>query len=314
MNDMPMMGLGTFIGIEADRIASPQLRHQTTVNTLLSALRMGYRHLDLAEAYDNLPAVAEALRIALQSVDEGGLGLTRDKFWLTMKANAPFDDAHIDHLLATVGVTYFDLFLIHHPTECGIFEDESALTQAWSELADVDFEKLHRIGVSNAYVPHLARLLALCEREHLDTPYANEVEVNLLFKNQEVTTYCQDHGIHVIAHSPLGYHCTPLLLENKTLKQLATAIESTPAQAALAWSMANGMTVIPKSTHDAHLAENFASQDYVHEMQFHSDLTQALVLAPDTFPEGVTATSEAMKAHAENLTWDVGYQGAVFRK
>ena len=310
MDNMPLMGLGTFIGIEADRIENPVLRHKATVDAISSALRIGYRHLDLAENYGNLPAVAEALRLAFTSIDEGGLGLTRNDIWLTMKANAPFNDAHIDQLLSQIGVTYFDLFLIHHPTSGGIFESDAALTNAWRDLSDIDLEKLHRIGVSNFYEPHLMRLLAICDREDLQKPYANEIEVNLWSKKQGVVTYCQDHDIHVIAYSPLGYHCSAPLLESTPLHQLAEAIHASPAQAALAWSMAKGVTVIPKSTHENRLAENFASRDYVHAAQIHVALTQALDQTDDMFPDGVTGGAESMKHHGENLDWNVSAHAA----
>ena len=302
MDNMPLMGLGTFIGIEADRIDNPAVRHTTTVSALLSALRIGYRHLDLAENYGNLPAISEALHLAFTSIDQGGLGLTRNDIWLTMKADAPFDDVHIDHLLSQVGVTYFDLFLIHHPTHGGIFDDQETLTRAWSELTSIDAAKLHAIGVSNFYEPHLTRLLAMCEREGLKKPYANEIEVNPLSKNQNLVTYCQEHGINVIAYSPLGYNHSNFVLDNPELHQLAEEIHASPAQAALAWSMAKDVTVIPKSTHEARLAENFASQGYVDATKALVTLTQALDDASDMFPDGITMGAEEMKRHGDELT------------
>ena len=78
MDKMPRLRLGTFIGLEDNRIADPLLRHRTTVESILSTLRIGYRHLDLAESYGNLPAIAEALRTAFLPIVQGGLGLQRE--------------------------------------------------------------------------------------------------------------------------------------------------------------------------------------------------------------------------------------------
>ena len=62
MNDMPLMGLGTFIGLEHNQIDDAQQRKQLTIKVIVTALQLGYRHLDLATGYNNLPAVAEALQ------------------------------------------------------------------------------------------------------------------------------------------------------------------------------------------------------------------------------------------------------------
>ena len=61
------------------------------------ALKTGYRHLDLAENYKNLANVKSALKKAFSSVQDGGLGLSRDIIWLTMKV-AKLNDTtdHVD--------------------------------------------------------------------------------------------------------------------------------------------------------------------------------------------------------------------------
>src|SRR3990167_1910067 len=230
MHDLPLMGFGTFIGLEVDAIVDPGVRHRTTVNVIVDALTMGYRHLDLAENYGNLSAVAEALVIAFRDCDQGGLGLIRDELWLTMKASAPFTHEHIDALLHDVGVESFDLFLIHKPNVPDIFQSEHSLISAWRDLAAISEEKLARIGVSNFYEPHLERLLAICVNEQLKMPYANEIEINALSKNQQLVQYCQDHELKVIAYSPLGYAYVNAVLENLSIQQLAKTMQMTPAQ------------------------------------------------------------------------------------
>ena len=94
MPDLPLMGFGTFIGLEADAIADQSARENITQNAIVTALKNGYRHLDLAENYHNLAAVRAALTEAFKPIEEGGLGLAREDIWLTMKAVCPYSEQH----------------------------------------------------------------------------------------------------------------------------------------------------------------------------------------------------------------------------
>lgn len=74
------------------------------------------------------------------------------------------------------------------------------------------------------------------------------------------------HGIHVTAYSPLaGTNPTydpgapPQLLKNKKVVKIAEKRGCTPAQAVLAWGMSRGTSVIPKSSHNERITENFES-------------------------------------------------------
>ena len=104
---IPLMGFGTY-GINDS-------------NVITNALKIGYRHFDLADTYGNLEEVKAALQNALLPVEEGGLGIHRDEIWLTMKVMTLFNiqppEVYIRRLLASVGTDYFDLVLYHHPRE-----------------------------------------------------------------------------------------------------------------------------------------------------------------------------------------------------
>ena len=78
-------------------------------------MSVGYRHLDLAENYNNLQHVKQALfSLALAPLTEGGLEIERKDIWITMKI--PVQSINkIDVLLAAVGTDYFDLLLYHYP-------------------------------------------------------------------------------------------------------------------------------------------------------------------------------------------------------
>lgn len=310
--DMPLMGFGTFIGIEADRIQDADERKKTTTDSIFNALAGGCRHLDLARGYGNLDAVSDALKKAFKPKAAGGLGLMREDVWLTMKADGPFTEENFDKLLKIVGVQYFDLFLIHHSTS-NLFESENSLEQGWRSLANIDKTKLRRIGVSNFYEPHLSRLLEICKRESLVTPFANEIEMNLLAKNSALMNYCNEHDIKVIAYSPLGYGMSGYLLDNPELNELAKKIDATPAQTALAWMMAKGIAVIPKTRHQTRLNENVKSVDFIEAVKKKRKAAATLDAVADIDENGLCGTAIDSNNHGKSLTWCVAIEKAKLK-
>jgi diketogulonate reductase-like aldo/keto reductase len=306
------MGLGSFIGIEWQIIEDPTERALVTKHAIRHALQLGYRHIDLAENYHNLTAIGEALTEAFKPESEGGLGLTRDDVWLTMKANPPLDEAHLMSLLQSMQVDYFDLLLIHHPQSC--FESEDVLTQAWEQLVHHhDVGRIHHLGVSNCYQPHLERLLAVCEKNDFLKPSVNQISFNPWEKDFELLNYCVEHAIQIMACSPLAYAYSGWLLANETLVQIASDVSQekgqvvTPAQLVLAWMMQKNIAVIPKSTQLAHLEENMHAmgvdldERYVHRMDDIPPL-----------PDLGTETTAKAKTHAGQLDWSVVRLGCSY--
>jgi diketogulonate reductase-like aldo/keto reductase len=88
-----MMGFGTF-GVKDPMV-------------IYNALSVGYRHLNLAEHYNNLPQVKHALSLAFASLSEGGLGIERKDIWITMKISYESINK-IYALLMDVGTEYFN--------------------------------------------------------------------------------------------------------------------------------------------------------------------------------------------------------------
>ena len=294
----PEIGFGTFI--EQDH------EHLATVNSIVTALRIGYRHMDLAENYNNLSAVMEALTIAFKPTSDGGLGLRRDELWITMKSSVK-SEVEIQRLMDSVGVDYFDLYLIHNPTWSGIFDSKEKLRNEWEILSNNP--KLLNIGVSNFYEPHLRALLCVCEEnETLRKPYANQIQMSVGLLEPETMDICVQHGIHVIAYSPLGYLNSPCLLQREiaesfgtsVLHDIAEEINATPAQVALAWLMNKNVAVIPKSIQEERLLQNFLATDVKSRLQ--PTHMQAL----DTINLGVlllSRTAEEAKCHGDQIEW-----------
>jgi diketogulonate reductase-like aldo/keto reductase len=251
---IPLMGFGTY------DISDP--------NVLTNALKIGYRHFDLADSYINLEEMKPALTSALRPVEDGGLGIERDEIWLTMKVstlnfkshfNIRTPEGHIRRLLALVGTEYFDLVLYHHPRE--FFASRESLIMAWSTMTGLPNTIVRRVGVSNYYIPHITRLLNICDDFNMRKPYANQIQINpyIYQSERDLINLCSLNGIALIAYSPLGFNMAKKLLGDPTLLGIAQEIEVTPAQLVLSWLLSKNICVIPKSNSYERQQENFKS-------------------------------------------------------
>ena len=111
----------------------------------------------------------EALQFAFSQ------GLSRLEFWITMKVYFPKNEAHIDRLLAAIGLQYFDLLLFLGPFH--LSKNEDSLFRNWEFICSFQSFKVRRAGVSNFYRPHLERLLLNCADRHLLHPFANQIQM-----------------------------------------------------------------------------------------------------------------------------------------
>ena len=141
---MPMEGFGVF-----------QVRDKAECRqSVLDAIRAGYRLIDTAASYTNEDAVGEAVR---EAVAEGIC--TREELFITSKMwvqdmeNYNMAKAAIDASLEKLGLEYLDLYLLHQAMK--------DYFSAWRAMEDAYKEgKLRAIGVSNFY-PHV--LTNFCE-------------------------------------------------------------------------------------------------------------------------------------------------------
>lgn len=304
---IPLIGLGTFIGIELDRIENYSERMRLTEDTIFMALQIGYRHLDLAEAYGNLEGVAKALKRAFASPSEGGLGLKRSDLVLTIKSNK-YGLENVERFIHELGCDYFDNYLLHHPYNYA-FSSERVLKEVWGSMATLaTYGKVKQIGVSNCSKPHIERLVALCQKYDLPLPSCNEIESNIFFPNHETINICKMYGIQVIAYSPLGYQlstfCTSEseIAQDSPLLQIGKRIGATPAQIVLAYHMASGLSVIPKSKTPHRLQENLDALKFTEQLT-EQDIQMIKDIPP--FGTAVTETSQDAYSAGERLTWHV---------
>lgn len=218
---------------------------------MLSAIRSGYRLIDTAAVYGNEDAVGDAVREAIAT----GL-CTREELFITSKlwvqdmANYDLAKAGIDASLKKSGLDYFDLYLLHQAM--------GDYFSAWRALEDAyEAGKLKAIGVSNFYAHVLANF---CETVRI-TPMVNQVELHPYFAQPAALETMKHYNVQPEAWAPLGGgRHKPY--ENEMLERIADAHQKTIAQVVLRWNVQRGVTVIPKSTRQERIEENFTIWDF----------------------------------------------------
>ncbi|MBT9558040.1 MAG: aldo/keto reductase [Myxococcales bacterium] len=230
---MPRLGFGVFRAGAATRSA------------VLTALQVGYRHIDTARVYKNEADVGEAIRLS---------GVRRDELFVTTKLwneHHGYDEARraCDESLRLLGLDRLDLFLIHWPAVGKRAETWRAMEAI---LAD---GKARAIGVSNYMVHHLREL----EGTARVLPAINQIELHPFLQQRDVVARCGALGIAVSAYSPLT---KGKRLADPALGAIARDVGRTPAQVLIRWCLQRGWPTMPKSVTPERIAENFGALDF----------------------------------------------------
>lgn len=238
---MPMAGFGVFQVTDKEECKQ----------SVLAAIRAGYRLIDTAAVYGNEDAVGDAVR---EAIAEGIC--TREELFITSKlwvqdmANYDTAKAGIEASLKKSGLEYFDLYLLHQAM--------GDYFSAWRVLEDAYEEgKLKAIGVSNFYAHVLANF---CETVKIK-PMVNQVEMHPYFAQAEAIETMKYYNVQPEAWAPLGGgRHKPF--EDKMLQGIAATHGKNVAQVILRWNLQRGVTVIPKSTHQERIEQNFDVWDF----------------------------------------------------
>jgi diketogulonate reductase-like aldo/keto reductase len=233
---MPWVGLGVF--------QSPP--GQTTYQTVLEALRVGYRHIDTAAIYRNEKDVGRAIRES---------GIPRSDIFVTTKLwndKQGFEKAQKGLILSLkeLGLDYVNLYLIHWPVP-------KLRLESWKALIQLKKEGLAKsIGVSNFMLRHLEELLESSD----EVPAVDQVEFSPFLSQSELLAFCEKNDIQMEAYSPLT---KGMRLNHPALLSIASKHKKSTAQVLIRWCIQKKVVVIPKSNQPERISENFQVFDFI---------------------------------------------------
>jgi diketogulonate reductase-like aldo/keto reductase len=254
---IPAVGFGTLIPDRAE-----------TKRAVTTALGVGFRHFDCAERYRNEEAVGDALREAF----EAGTVQREDVFVTTKLWNTNHRPERVrpafEASLRRLQLDYVDCYLIHTPfafrpgddqdprDENGqvIYDEGVTLAQTWQALERlVDDGRCGSIGLSDITVEKVKEIVAVARIR----PAVVQVESHPYLPEWELLSFCQEHGIVLLAFAPLGHSSVPNLLEDPIITGIAERLHVTSAQVALSWAVQRGTAFLTTSTKPERIQQNF---------------------------------------------------------
>jgi diketogulonate reductase-like aldo/keto reductase len=222
-----------------------ELRGETGVEAVRTALEAGYRHVDTARMYENEAAVGRAL--ATSDVPREEVVVATKVLPDDLEGEDVVESARDSAEL--LGVDTIDLLYVHWPM--GAYDPGSTLP-ALDALVDEGL--VDRVGLSN-FTPDLLDEA----RSTLDASVAaHQVEMHPLCPQPDLLAYADEHDHRLVAYCPVAKNEVADVPE---VVEVANRHGITPAQASIAWVMAKGAVPIPRSTNPEHIRENLAAAD-----------------------------------------------------
>lgn len=230
---IPAMGYGTW-----------NRTNDETYQGVLSALEVGYRHIDTAQGYANEQDVGRAIKDS---------SLTHKEIFLTTKVKPENFGPQailpsVRESLEKLQTEQVDLLLLHFPSIGGEYPMDDYMMQ-FAEVYDLGLCK--NIGLSNFTIPLLNQALKLLGEREVIT---NQVEIHPFLQNRPIVDHCKNLGISLTAYSPLARGA---VLNNSVLTTIAEKHHATAAQISLAFILAEGYITIPAARQKARILENF---------------------------------------------------------
>ena len=233
-HSVPQLGYGVW-----------QVEDDVAADVVRQAIEAGYRHIDTAAGYENEGGVGRAVKAS---------GVPREDLFITTKlANGDQGSDSAKQALETslekLGMDYVDLYLIHWASP-----QRGKYLESWKALIELQQEgKARSIGVSNFPIAQLEEIIA----ETGVVPVMHQIELHPEFQQRELREYHADKGILTEAWSPLGQGGD--ILRHPVITEIAEARGVDAGQVIIAWHLAIGNVVIPKSVTPERIISNFAS-------------------------------------------------------
>ncbi|MXP22678.1 aldo/keto reductase [Gordonia sp. HNM0687] len=235
---IPKLGLGTWF-IDDDQAAQ----------AVRSAVDIGYRNIDTAQAYGNERGVGEGVRTS---------GVARDDLFVSTKLAAEIKSrqdatAAIDESLRTMGLDHIDLMLIHSPQPWADWRGgdyAEGNLEAWRALEEAyQAGKLRSVGVSNFQQNDLDNIIS----EGTVAPHVNQILVHAGNTPSDLIAYCESHDILVEAYSPIGHGA---VLKNSEIAAMAQRYGVSVPQLCIRYTVQLGAVSLPKTANPDHMRSN----------------------------------------------------------
>ena len=238
--NIPKLALGTWF-IENDEAAE----------AVREAVKIGYRHIDTAQAYGNEQGVGEGVR---------SCGIPRSEIFITSKVAAEhktYESAlnSINETLSKMKLDYIDMMIIHSPqpwvevnqSENRYFKENK---EVWTALEDaVKANKVKAIGVSNFLEKDIENILSSCKIQ----PAVNQILVHISNTPMKLINYCKGKNILVEAYSPIAHG---KILKNESITKMAEKYKVSVAQLCIKYDLQLGTVVLPKTSNPEHMKSN----------------------------------------------------------
>ena len=225
---MPLLGFGTW-----------QISNRDASQATACALQAGYRHIDTATMYQNESGIGKAL---------ASVALPRESVFVTTKlppAHAGRERRTLGESLTKLGLDYVDLWLVHWPP------NGQAAPRVWQQFIRAQQEGLTKaIGVSNYSLRQIDELIQVTGV----VPQVNQIRWGPSLYDPAMVSGLQQRGVVLEGYSPFKVSN----LKDPTLVSIATRHDATAAQVIVAWHIAHGFVVIPKSVRRERIVANAA--------------------------------------------------------
>ncbi len=236
---IPRIGLGTWL-IPDNEVAA----------AVKSAIELGYRHIDTAQAYGNERGVGEGIR---------SCGVPREQIFITTKVaaeNKTYRSAadSIDESLKKLDCGAADLIIIHCPQPWAEFRGPKRYfkenKEVWRALEDAYLAgKVKSIGVSNFLIDDLVNILEDCRIK----PMVNQILLHIGETPSSLVAFCKQNGILVEAYSPIAHGAA---LKDERLARMAARYGATIPQLCIQYTLQLGTVSLPKSSNPDHIRSN----------------------------------------------------------
>lgn len=201
------------------------------VDSIVTAVKAGYRLIDTAFVYQTEIHVGQAVKRLLAEGFHREDLFIQTKFYPQMPYGREEVLSQFEESLRRLDLDYVDSYLIHQPvprySELTYRERNIAVWEAMEQLYLSG--KVRAIGVSNFLERHILQLESACEIK----PMINQLEINPLYQQRGLSTWCREHGMVVQAWGPLSKGGA---LEEQPLMEISEKHGVSVSQVCLRWN------------------------------------------------------------------------------